>query len=234
MAKLLELITPGVHRVDVVAIPYAVSVFLLEDDDSWTLVDTGYGNSAGHIRDALIALGARPDGLRRIYLTHHHPDHIGGLPGVREWAPGAEIVASEREAQVISGRRAPDQPSNALFRFIVKRQNLPTVPIDRVAREGDTFAGFRVILTPGHSSGHTSLLSDRHGLLLTGDAFGCLPLKIRVGVRNFLCADPAEAKRSAEKLLAEEFTTAVFNHGKPLLEGAKQRLREVVARCRYG
>ena len=52
---------------------------------------------------------------------------------------------------------------------------------------------------------------------------GCLrlllPRKIRVGVRKAVCTDPAQAKRSAQKVLAEEFTTVVFSHGKPLREG---------------
>jgi glyoxylase-like metal-dependent hydrolase (beta-lactamase superfamily II) len=90
-----------------------------------------------------------------------------------------------------------------------------------------------VIATPGHTRGHTSLLRDEDGLLFTADAFGCLPRKIRVGVRKAVCMDPAQTKRSAEKLLAEEFTTVVFSHGKPLREDAKERLREVVANCRY-
>jgi glyoxylase-like metal-dependent hydrolase (beta-lactamase superfamily II) len=112
---------------------------------------------------------------------------------------------------------------------------LPTVPIDRirVVGEGYKFAGFRVIATPGHSLGHTSLLRDEDGLLFTADAFGRVP-EIRVGVSNAICADPVEARRSAEKLLAEKFTTVVFSHGKPLRgDDAKQRLRGVVDRYRY-
>jgi hypothetical protein len=54
-----------------------------------------------------------------------------------------------------------------------------------------------------------------------------------VGLRKALCTDPALAKRSAEKLLGEDFRTVVFAHGKTLRTGAKERLREVVARCRY-
>jgi hypothetical protein len=41
-----------------------------------------------------------------------------------------------------------------------------------------------------------------------------------------------EAKRSAEKLLGEEFTTVVFSHGKTMREGAKKRLDEIAARAR--
>ena len=166
-------------------------------------------------------------------MTHHHLDHIGGLPAVRWWATEAEVVASEHEAQVISRERPLDPPSNKLFRFFARKQELPTVPVDRVMREGDSLAGFRVIATPGHTHGHSSLINDQHGLLFTGDAFGSMPFKVRVGVRKFFCTNPAEAQRSAEKLLREEFSTVVFSHGKPLREGAKQHLSEIATRDQY-
>jgi glyoxylase-like metal-dependent hydrolase (beta-lactamase superfamily II) len=127
-------------------------------------------------------------------------------------------------------RASPRPPSNAFFRFFARRQQVPTVPVDRVLHEGDSFAGFRVIATPVHTRGHTSLINDQHGLLFTADAFGSMPFKVRVGVRKFFCTDPAEAQRSAEKLLKEEFSTVVFSHGKPLHEDAKQRLGEIVTR----
>ncbi len=234
MARVPERIASGVYRVDAIGLSNSISVLLIDGDDGWTLVDTGMRASVLRIQEALAALGAGPNELRRIYLTHHHLDHIGGLPAVRWWATEAEVVASDHEARIISGERPLDPPSNRVFRLFARRQELPTVPIDRTVSEGDSLAGFRVVATPGHTGGHTSLLSDRHGLLFTADAYGTLPLtpsgKARVGVRKFLCTDPAEAQRSAEKLLEEEFETAVFSHGKPLREGAKQRLREIAAR----
>lgn len=231
--KTPEQIAPGVYRVDAIGIPNAISVLLLTDSDGWTLVDAGVRGSALRIQEALAALGAGPDELRHIYLTHHHLDHIGGLPAVRWWATQAQVGATEHEAQVISGERPLDPPSNALFRFFARRRELPAAQVDRVLREGDSFAGFRVIATPGHTQGHTSLINDQHGVLFTADAFGSMPLKVRVGVRKFFCTDPAEAQRSAEKLLREEFSTVVFSHGKPLYEDAKQRLSEVAARDQY-
>lgn len=229
-----ETVAPGVYRLDVIALPNAISVFLLEEDQEWTLVDAGVNGSSGRIREGLSELGGRPEELRRIYITHHHPDHIGGLSGVREWAPQAELVASEREALIISGRLTPEEPSGTIVRLLAKwLPKPPVVPVDTVAREGEKFAGFRVIATPGHSLGHTSLLSERHGVLLTGDAFGRLPSKVRVGVRKFLCADPARAKRSAEKLLTEEFSTLVFSHGKTVSEDAHRILGEATSRCEW-
>jgi glyoxylase-like metal-dependent hydrolase (beta-lactamase superfamily II) len=232
MARAPEEITPGVYRIDTVGIPNAISVLLLADSDGWTLVDTGVRSGALRIQEAVSALGAGPGDLRRIYLTHHHGDHIGGLPAVRWWATQAEVVASEHEAKIISGECPPDPPSNALFRSFAQRGQLPTALVDRVVHEGESIAGFRIISTPGHTHGHTSLINEQNGLLFTGDAFGGLPYKVRVGVRKFICTDPAEAQRSAEKLLREEFSTVVFSHGKTVREDAKQHLSEIVARER--
>ena len=233
MARVPEEIAPGVYRIDTIAIPNAISVLLVADSDGWMLIDTGVRSGALRIQEALSTLGAGPQDLRRIYLTHHHGDHIGGLLAVQWWATEAEVVASEHEAQIISGERTLDPPSNALFRFFAQRGQLPTVAVDRVVHEGDNLAGFRVVATPGHTHGHTSLINDQHGLLFTGDAFGSLPFKVRVGVRKFFCTDPAEAQRSAEKLLREEFSIVVFSHGKPVREDAKQHLSEIVTREQY-
>jgi hydroxyacylglutathione hydrolase len=232
MSKALEQIVPGVYRVDAVRVPYIVSVLLIRDGDGWVLVDTG--RSSPRIQQALAALGAGPDKLKCIYLTHHHAEHINGLPTILWWAPDAKIETSKYEAEIISGEREPDPLSDPLSSLIGTR-GLPTVPLDRIqtVREGHEFAGFRVISTPGHTGGHTSLLNRRHGLLFTADAFGRVP-EIRVGVNDAISADPVEARRSAEKLLKEKFNTVVFSHGRPLRgEDAKQRLRGVVDRYRY-
>ncbi len=126
-----------------------------------------------------------------------------------------------------------DASSNPTFRALQRFNKLPAVPVDRTVREVDTVAGFGVIATPGHTLGHTSLLSERHGLLLTADAFGALPRKLRVGVRKAFCTDPALAKRSAKKLLAESYATVVFSDGPVRRENPKDHLREIVASCSY-
>jgi glyoxylase-like metal-dependent hydrolase (beta-lactamase superfamily II) len=130
-----ERVAPGVHRVDAVGFSNAISVLLLEGNDGFTLVDTGLGSSTGRIQGALAALGGKPEDLKRVYITHHHLDHIGGLPGMMEWTPDAEVIASEHEAEIISGRREPDPSSSSIFRFFSRFQKLPTVPVDRVAHE---------------------------------------------------------------------------------------------------
>jgi glyoxylase-like metal-dependent hydrolase (beta-lactamase superfamily II) len=228
-----EHVASGVYRVDAIGMKDAISVVLLEDRDGFALVDTGVGSNVGRIREALAGLGGRPEDLKRIYITHHHPDHIGGMPGVLEWAPDAEVVAPGHEAEIISGERQPDPARSPILRFVTRVRQLPTVPVDRVAHEGDVVAGFRVLSTPGHTLGHTSLLRDDDGLLITGDAFGTLWRKVRVGGTKAACTNPPQAKRSAERLLTEDFDTVVMTHGKPLYAGARRQLNEAVARCNY-
>ncbi len=230
MPALPEKIAPGIYRVDAIPVPRMISVLLIAERDGWTLIDTGVASSVPRIQAALGALGGDATTLRRIYLTHQHVDHIGGLVELATWAPDAEIIAPEGEAQVIAGLQPPDRNGNAIMQAITDRQQLPTQQIDRTVREGDMVAGFRVIATPGHALGHCSLLQEEQGLLLTADAFGQLFRTLRVGVIKPFCADLALAQRSAEKLLDLDFTVAVMSHGPVLRERAQAQLRAAVER----
>lgn len=67
-----------------------VNVYALEDGDGWTIVDTGSDTpDCRAVWEQAMAgpLGGRP--VRRVIVTHHHPDHVG-LAG---WfmARGAEL-----------------------------------------------------------------------------------------------------------------------------------------------
>ena len=232
MASSPEKIAAGVYRVDAIRFPNAINVLLLENDDGWTLVDTGAEGEAARIRDALTALGSGPEDLKRIFLTHHHPDHIGGLEGLKEWAPDAELGATEYEALVIAGKLPPALPTNPILRRLAEG-DVPKFPVSKILREGDLVSGFRIVSTPGHSLGHASLLRDTDGLLFTADAFGCLPRKVRVGIRKALCTDPPMARRSAQKLLGERFDTVIMAHGPVLRSDARKKLQRTVERCRY-
>ena len=146
--------------------------------------------------------------LSHILVTHKHADHVEGIPALRDTF-GAVVIGPALSAA-----------ETGLYTQTVE--------------DGDTFAfggrEVRVIATPGHTLGHTSLLHEGHGLLMTADAFGQLLTRVQVGVTKPFCTDPALARRSAEKLVGFDFATAVLSHGPALREGARERLREAVAR----
>ncbi len=70
-----------------------VNCYALEDDDGWTLIDTGM--SSRHTKalwQALIAVPLRAKPVTRLIVTHHHPDHIG-LAGWFQ-AQGVELMTT--------------------------------------------------------------------------------------------------------------------------------------------
>jgi glyoxylase-like metal-dependent hydrolase (beta-lactamase superfamily II) len=70
-----------------------VNVYALDDGDGWTVIDTGF--DTGRTRREWEALLAGPLGwrkVRRVVVTHHHPDHVG-LAGWFQ-AQGAELVTT--------------------------------------------------------------------------------------------------------------------------------------------
>ncbi len=71
-----------------------VNVYALDDGDGWTLIDTGLMSKRGKATWARIMAGplaGRP--VRRVMVTHHHPDHVG-LAGWFQSEHGAELLTT--------------------------------------------------------------------------------------------------------------------------------------------
>ena len=84
-------------------LPFAldhINLWLLEDGDGWTLVDTGYGVEATwalweeHFKGVM---GGRP--VRNVIVTHYHPDHLGSAAWLVErtgapfWMTATEFLS---------------------------------------------------------------------------------------------------------------------------------------------
>jgi glyoxylase-like metal-dependent hydrolase (beta-lactamase superfamily II) len=55
-----------------------VNVYALDEGDSWTVVDTGFASRRGRsIWRKLLSGPLRGRPVKRVVVTHHHPDHIG-------------------------------------------------------------------------------------------------------------------------------------------------------------
>ncbi|NOD34916.1 MULTISPECIES: MBL fold metallo-hydrolase [unclassified Ruegeria] len=71
-----------------------VNIYALDDGDSWTVIDTGLSsNKTRRIWETLMSgpLAGKP--IRRVIVTHHHPDHVGNA-GWFQSEHGAELVTS--------------------------------------------------------------------------------------------------------------------------------------------
>jgi len=71
-----------------------VNVCAIDDGDSWTIVDTGFYSKRGvAIWGALMSGPLQGKPVRRVIVTHHHPDHIG-MAGWFQTEHGAELVTT--------------------------------------------------------------------------------------------------------------------------------------------
>src|SRR5216117_1987843 len=96
-------VAPGVHWLRM-PLPFAldhINLWLLEDGDGWTFIDCGIGDDATRALWERIFAGriaGRP--IRRLIVTHHHPDHAGLASWLTErtsaefWMPQAEYFAA--------------------------------------------------------------------------------------------------------------------------------------------
>ncbi len=206
-----------------------VNCFLIADDDgTLTLVDAGLKGAERKVIAALAELGRRPEDVRRLVLTHAHADHAGGLAGVRR-ATGGRVLVHDRDAAHVREGRVPQRDPGTLGGRLLNRLpggGFERVDVDETFADGtllDVAGGLRVVHTPGHSPGHVSLLAERTGVLLTGDAvFNVRGL--RYSPKSF-CTDVRLSRESAARLGELDFGVAAFTHGAEVTRDARAALR---------
>ena len=205
-------------------------VYLVEDPDGLTIVDAGLALAAPRILRQLAALGRQPSDVKRILITHGHPDHVGGLPELKA-RTGAQVMAHAKDRAAIEGREpiprvAPDKVGGLGGLLRPGETTLKGTPVDTLVDEGDVLpvlGGLHVLFTPGHSPGHVCYWQPEQGVLFCGDVVMRLP-NLRPPIAAFT-VDMAENQRSLKRLVGLAPRVVLFGHGDPLTEGTTDRLR---------
>jgi len=125
--------------------------------DNYIWLITAGGNSCavvdpGDAQPVLEVLREKGLDLDYILITHHHPDHIGGMRRLQELT-GAEVFG-------------PHDPRIAGQRRMVAEDETVSLPALKLE--------FRVLEIPGHTSSHIAFFG--HGCLFCGDTLfsvGC-------------------------------------------------------------
>jgi hydroxyacylglutathione hydrolase len=157
----------------------------LNDNYGALIHDSGSGRTASIDAPdgAAVIAAAKAQGWRLtdLLVTHHHADHVQGIPAVRAAFPDIRVVGPAKEAARIGG-------------------------IDVEVSEGDFVEigalKARVIETPGHTAGQVNYVFEEDQIAFTGDtlfSLGCgrvleTPLAVMWSSLSKLAALPGETQ----------------------------------------
>jgi len=155
------------------------------DNYLWLIRAPSDGRSAvvvdpGDARAIEAALDAQGLSLRAILVTHHHPDHVGGVQALAT-GHGAEVYGPARERLPCDVQPLDDGDSVSL---------------------ADLGLEFRVMAVPGHTLGHIAY--HGHGALFCGDTL------FSAGCGRLFEGTPAQMLSSLDRIAALADETRVY------------------------
>ena len=224
-----------------------VSVYLIEGDDGWTVVDTGfdYPETYEVWENGAAAVGCDLSrDVARIVVTHFHPDHLGGARWIQERS-GAPVYMLEEEItqskDIWSGAQATEPFVEHLALHGMERRDaeeaadkmrsglsLPERMLPLHAGEKLDFGGStaRIIHAPGHADNQLILHDERREILYAADH---VLLKITPNIGLWPESKPHPLSRyldSLESLRGLEADLILPGHG-PIFHDLDGRINEL-------
>ena len=159
----------------------SVNAYLIHTGTKLVLIDAGaaglFGPTLGKLLSNLKAAGYQPEQVDEIYITHMHPDHVGGLVADGKMVfPNAIVRADMREGSFwLSSENMDKAPADAKGSFQGAMASLnPYVAAGKLKPfdgETDLVPGIRAIPARGHTPGHTIYAVESQGnkLVVWGD-----------------------------------------------------------------
>lgn len=161
-------------------VPSAIMVFVVQIDQQFLLIDTGWGQfgkdkkNADRLMAGLARIGLAPDKVNMVLLTHMHPDHIGGLVmDGKKVFPNAKILCNQLEHDFwLRDQSVLEFPkSQAAFALASQIMEIYSEATQLFEFGDELFPGIRALDARGHTPGHTAFQLESEGeqLLFWGD-----------------------------------------------------------------
>ncbi len=159
----------------------SVNGYLVNTGSKLVLVDAGagglFGPTLGKLVANLKASGYTPEQVDEIYITHMHPDHVGGLAADGKTVfPNAVVRADQADADFwLSAANLEAAPKDSKGFFQGAQASLkPYVDAGRfkpISADEELVPGIKAVATHGHTKGHRNYVVESKGqkLVLWGD-----------------------------------------------------------------
>ena len=166
-----------------IAYPVETSVngYLVNTGAKLVLIDTGaaglFGPTLGNLMTNLKASGYSPEQVDEIYITHMHPDHVGGLmAGAAMAFPNAVVRLDKADADFWlseANMNAAPKDSQGFFQGAMASLKAYVEAGKLKTFSGNTqlVPGVRSVASHGHTAGHSTYYVESKGetLVLWGD-----------------------------------------------------------------
>jgi glyoxylase-like metal-dependent hydrolase (beta-lactamase superfamily II) len=189
-------VRPGIHWLRM-PLPFQldhINLWLLEDGDGWTIVDTGlYSEVTIALWREILASSLKEKPVNRVLVTHFHPDHVG-MAGwlcetlnvrlwmtqkewlwARSWSLDKGPAVYDEQAAFLRTTGCPDTLLAATRHDSPRYPSLVS-PIPRVftrLRDGESIEidgrNWEIIIGTGHAPEHACLYCAELGLMISGD-----------------------------------------------------------------
>jgi len=232
-------LTEGLHRIgnDLVA------CHLVATTDGLTLVDAGLAGHWKLLRRELAAMGAGPEDITAVVLTHGDSDHIGFAERLRR-EHGVPVHIHAADADRATGGPKPEAGWGKINPFAVaqflgyaashgglKTEWLTEVTTFQAPLTLDVPGRPRVIGLPGHSPGSVAFEFAGIGALFVGDAL--TTRNVVTGRRGLAPApftdEPMQAQQALAALTELDTQWLIPGHGPIARDVALDRLPSLVA-----
>lgn len=159
----------------------SVNAFLVNTGSRLVLVDAGagslFGPTLGKLAANIKGAGYQPEQVDEIYITHMHPDHVGGLSANGAMLfPNAIVRADKHDADYWLAAETLEKATGDSKGFVQGAQTMfaPYVKAGKLSTfEGnsDLVPGIKAVASHGHTAGHTTYVVESQGqkLVLWGD-----------------------------------------------------------------
>ncbi|MFN8412199.1 MAG: MBL fold metallo-hydrolase [Anaerolineales bacterium] len=192
-------------------IPVGICNCFLLRGDRTILVDAGAQGGFPSFIKTLKQFGIDPKSIDLILLTHGHWDHITCLSQIQE-VTSAKVAVHQKDQFMVESGEPPfpngTTPYGNFMSWTAKKvlhPHLPKIKVDMVLDDnGMSLAGYgipgRVVYTPGHSQGHSSILLDSGDAIVGDMAMNDWYLRLTPGL-PVLADDIHQVVQSWKKIL---------------------------------